>query len=96
MSQQTQAPHSILPLALVDKCIGSKIFVIMKDEKEITGTLRGFDDYINMVLEDVTEFILTEDGKRQEKKLESILLNGSNICMMVPGSDGRHPLTYEK
>jgi len=24
-------------------------------EKEFTGTLAGFDDYVNMVLEDVTE-----------------------------------------
>ena len=40
---------------LVDKCIGSRIWVIMRSEKEIVGTLRGFDDYVNMVLEDVTE-----------------------------------------
>jgi hypothetical protein len=29
--------------------------VIMKGEKELVGTLRGFDVYVNMVLEDVTE-----------------------------------------
>jgi U6 snRNA-associated Sm-like protein LSm5 len=28
---------------------------VMKGDKEIVGTLRGFDDYVNMVLEDVTE-----------------------------------------
>ena len=28
----------------------------MKGDKEFVGTLRGFDDYVNMVLEDVTEF----------------------------------------
>jgi U6 snRNA-associated Sm-like protein LSm5 len=27
----------------------------MKGDKELVGTLRGFDDYVNMVLEDVTE-----------------------------------------
>jgi U6 snRNA-associated Sm-like protein LSm5 len=42
-------------LELVDKCIGSKIWVIMKGDKEIVGTLRGFDEYVNMVLDDVTE-----------------------------------------
>ena len=40
---------------LVDKCIGSKIWVLMKNEKEFTGTLLGIDDYVNMVLENVTE-----------------------------------------
>lgn len=43
----------LLPLELVDKCIGSRIHVIMKSDKEIVGTLLGFDDYVNMVLEDV-------------------------------------------
>jgi len=27
----------------------------MKGEKELVGTLMGFDDYVNVVLEDVTE-----------------------------------------
>ena len=39
----------------MDKCIGSKIWVLMKNEKEFTGTLLGIDDYVNMVLENVTE-----------------------------------------
>ena len=28
----------------------------MKGDKEIVGTLRGFDDYVNMVLDDVEEY----------------------------------------
>ena len=28
----------------------------MKNDKEFVGTLRGFDDYVNMVLDDVTEY----------------------------------------
>lgn len=44
-----EASAVYLPLALIDKCLGSKIWIIMKNDKEITGTLRGFDDYMNMV-----------------------------------------------
>lgn len=40
---------SYLPLALVDKCVGSRVWIIMKGDKELAGTLRGFDDYVNMV-----------------------------------------------
>lgn len=40
---------------LVDKCIGSRIHIIMKNDKEVVGTLLGFDDFVNMVLDDVTE-----------------------------------------
>ena len=61
---------NILPLGikLLDKCIGSKVWILMKNDKEIVGTLCGFDDFfsnliyllfnflsIDMVLEDVIE-----------------------------------------
>ncbi|CAL1131149.1 unnamed protein product [Cladocopium goreaui] len=72
--------------ALIDKCIGSRIWVIMKGDKEIVGTLRGFDDYVNMVMDDVREYTFTPQGKKITH-LESILLNGNNITMMIPGGD---------
>ncbi|KAK6343998.1 RNA-binding protein lsm5, variant 2 [Orbilia brochopaga] len=51
---------------------------------EFSGTLVGFDDYVNMVLEDVTEY----DGSGEQVKLKKILLNGNNICMLIPGGFG--------
>ncbi|KAJ1967841.1 RNA-binding protein lsm5 [Dispira parvispora] len=77
----------LLPLELIDKCIGSKIWVIMRSDREFVGTLSGFDDYVNMVLENVTEFEQTPEGSRKNH-LEQILLNGNNICMLVPGGEG--------
>ncbi|KAH3663437.1 hypothetical protein WICMUC_005963 [Wickerhamomyces mucosus] len=55
MSKETPL-NQILPLELVDKCIGSKIWVLLSGEKEFVGTLIGFDDFVNMVLEDVIEY----------------------------------------
>ena len=66
---------------LIDKCIGSRMWVIMRGDKEIVGTLRGFDDYVNMVLEDVTEYEITAEGKRVTK-LDQILLNGNNVALV--------------
>lgn len=82
----------ILPLELVDKCIGSRIWVIMRGDKELVGTLRGFDDFVNIVLEDVVELHYTPDGTHKTP-LDRILLNGSNVCMLVPGSEGPPPTT---
>ncbi|KAG6160298.1 RNA-binding protein lsm5 [Claviceps purpurea] len=62
----------LLPLELIDK------------SAEFSGTLVGFDDYVNMVLEDVTEF----DYTGNHTKLPKILLNGNNICMLIPGGEG--------
>jgi len=83
----TSNQSTLLPLELVDKAIGSRLHIIMKNDKEIVGTLKGFDDFVNMVLEDVTEFESTPEGKRVTK-LDQILLNGNNITMLVPGGEG--------
>ena len=32
--------------------------------KEIVGTLKGFDAYVNMVLEDVEEYDITDEGNK--------------------------------
>ena len=59
----------------------------MKNDKEITGTLQGFDDYVNMVIEDVVEYSAYDEdtGGRTETRLEQVLLNGNNVAVLVPG-----------
>jgi LSM domain len=42
----TSASTRILPLELIDKAIGSRIWILMRGSKEVVGTLRGFDDYV--------------------------------------------------
>lgn len=49
---------TILPLELIDKCIGSRIWVLLKSDREISGTLLGFDDY-------VSEYYLTHSPSPQ-------------------------------
>lgn len=80
------SPNTLLPLELVDKCIGSRIHIIMKNDKEMVGTLQGFDDFVNMLLDDVTEYESTPEG-RKITRLDQILLNGNNIAMLVPGGE---------
>ena len=73
-----------MPSELIDRCIGSKIWVVMKGDKELVGTLRGFDVFVNMVLEDVTEYESSSEGVKTTQ-MDQILLNGNNIAVLVPG-----------
>ncbi|KAI4699469.1 hypothetical protein J4E81_004493 [Alternaria sp. BMP 2799] len=75
--------ENLLPLELIDKCVGSQIWVIMNGGKEFTGKLVGFDDYVS------------NDPAEGNVELPKILLNGNNICMMVPGGDGQTVLEDE-
>lgn len=36
----------LLPLELIDKAMGSRMWILLRGTKEIVGTLRGFDDYV--------------------------------------------------
>ena len=39
--------YAIVAAELIDRCIGSRIWVIMKGDREFTGTLLGFDDFVS-------------------------------------------------
>lgn len=58
----------------------------MKNNREVVGTLKGYDVYVNMVLEDVTEYETTSQGV-VKNHLDKILLNGNNVAILVPGGD---------
>mmetsp|Transcript_31430 Transcript_31430/g.46645 ORF Transcript_31430/g.46645 Transcript_31430/m.46645 type:complete len:93 (-) Transcript_31430:38-316(-) len=79
--------NRILPLELIDKAIGSQIWILMRGKTEVVGTLRGFDDYVNLVLDEAVEYQPDGEGKLIKKLLGSeILLNGNQIAVLVPGS----------
>lgn len=70
-------PQTVLPLEIIDRSVGKRVRVLMTSDKEFYGKLIGFDDYVNMVLEDVTE----DGGAGPIKKM---LLNGGHIAMIIP------------
>jgi len=78
----------ILPLEVMDKCIGRKMQVIMRDQREFYGVLQGFDEYMNMHLGACREYSVSDKGVRSVVGThEMMLLNGSQVCMMVPGDN---------
>jgi U6 snRNA-associated Sm-like protein LSm5 len=61
----------------------------MQGDKEFYGTLRGFDEFWNLIIDDVKEYSYAGSGGKRflVSKLDSILLNGSHICMLISGDD---------
>jgi small nuclear ribonucleoprotein (snRNP)-like protein len=51
---------NILPLSnykveFLDKCDGNKVWIILQDNKEISGNLRAHDENFNMIIDNVRE-----------------------------------------
>jgi len=63
---------------IVDKCIGSKIHIIMKNDKEIVGTLLGFDDFVSILV--VLLIFILHDALASAVLLWQV---GNSVCLSV-------------
>ena len=70
-----------VPLELIDKSIGKKVRILLTGEKEFVGTLLGFDDFVNMVLENAQEY---DNEGPSGNVLKKMLLNGGHVSMIIP------------
>ena len=65
----------VMPLALLEKNVDKNVSLLLKDGRTLEGKLTGYDEHMNMVLEETTE--RTTDGG--EKRLGTVVLRGSNV-----------------
>ncbi len=68
-----------LPLNVLEKTLNKKLTLLLKDGRVLEGKLVGFDDYMNLVLENTEEF--KEEGQR---RLGTVILRGNNIISISP------------
>jgi small nuclear ribonucleoprotein (snRNP)-like protein len=55
----------------------------MKGDKELVGILKGFDVYVNMVLEDVTEYEITAEGSKNKGNKKSVGETGRDLSEIL-------------
>jgi small nuclear ribonucleoprotein len=63
-----------LPLDVLEKALNQKLLLLLKDGRHIDGKLLGYDEYMNLVLDEVEE---TKDETK--RRLGRIILRGSNV-----------------
>ncbi|MCL2143503.1 MAG: LSM domain-containing protein [Methanomassiliicoccaceae archaeon] len=68
----------VMPLALLEKSIDKRISLLLKDSRVLEGVLKGYDDYMNMVLEDTEE-----RTPEQERRLGTVILRGNNVVSIT-------------
>jgi len=69
----------VMPLNVLEKSINKRITLLLKDNRQLEGKLVGYDDYMNMVLEDTEE---TRD--EQVRRIGTVVLRGNNVVTIVP------------
>lgn len=69
----------VMPLALLEKSMDHRITLLLKDNRVLEGKLAGYDDYMNMVLEDTEE-----RTSEQTRRLGTVVLRGNNVVSISP------------
>lgn len=64
----------VMPLALLEKSMNHRISLLLKDGRILEGKLAGYDDYMNMVLEETEE-----RTAEQTRRLGTVVLRGNNV-----------------
>lgn len=68
-----------MAIRVLDESAGKIVLIKLKGEKTIRGELKGFDQHMNILLEESEE--VTEDSS---KKLGTIVLRGDNVVLISP------------
>ncbi|CAH2351683.1 U6 snRNA-associated Sm-like protein LSm6 [[Candida] railenensis] len=83
MSSTNKKRTMIPPINLIFKYLQQQVPVTIwlyeQNQSRIQGKIRGFDEFMNVVIDDAVE-VSTEDGSREE--LGRILLKGDNITLI--------------
>ncbi|MBQ7701310.1 MAG: RNA-binding protein [Candidatus Methanomethylophilaceae archaeon] len=65
----------VMPLALLEKTIDKRVSLLLKDGRILEGKLTGYDEYMNMVLEETSERTVNDE----ERRLGTVVLRGNNV-----------------
>lgn len=69
----------MLPLDVLEKTLHRQLLLSLKDGRTLKGKLLGYDQYMNLVLEDVEE-----RSNDQVRKLGMVILRGNTIVSIAP------------
>ena len=69
----------IMPAKMLEETLNKKVALLLKDNRVLEGSLVGYDDYMNLVLDDTEE-----KAQDVNKKLGVVIVRGSNVVRMVP------------
>ncbi|MFX0095066.1 MAG: LSM domain-containing protein [Candidatus Hodarchaeota archaeon] len=76
------------PLDILEQSLNKNILLKLRGNKELRGTLRAFDNHLNLILEsaEMISFIVDAEGQesKEVEKLGKILLRGDNVVLISP------------
>lgn len=81
------------PMDLLARSLNSQVLVKLKGDRELRGRLRGYDQHLNLILDDAED--LTE---KPIQELGTVILRGDNVIFLSPSGkpSGKKPAKKTK
>jgi small nuclear ribonucleoprotein len=76
---KVEGSYMVMPTKVLENSMNKKISLLLKDSRILEGKLVGFDDYMNMVLENTEETF-----KDEVRRLGTIIIRGNNVVSISP------------
>ena len=67
------------PMDLLSRSLNSQVLVKLKGDRELRGRLRGYDQHLNLILDDAED--LSEEPIQE---LGTVILRGDNVIFLSP------------
>jgi len=68
--------NMVLPQTLLEKSLDKRVSLLLKDGRIMEGKIAGFDEYMNMVLEETVE---NNVAGEEQRRLGTVVLRGNNV-----------------
>ncbi|MCL4310952.1 MAG: RNA-binding protein [Candidatus Thermoplasmatota archaeon] len=68
---------AILPMKMLEENLNKKVTLLLKDNRSLIGTLVGYDEYMNMTLDDA------EENGEVQRKIGKVIIRGSNVVRIT-------------
>jgi len=65
---------------ILDESLGKIVLVRLRGRKKLRGKLKGFDQHLNLLLEETADITNAE----KTRKLGTIILRGDNVILISP------------
>lgn len=73
------------PMELLQKSLGGQVLVELKARRKIKGKLLGFDQHLNLILEDAEEIFFDPETEEQSiTQIDRVIVRGDNVVIVSP------------
>ena len=72
-------------MELLSNSIGAQVLVELKGRRKIRGKLRGYDQHLNLILEDADEIAFEAETEVETvTQINTVIVRGDNVVIVSP------------